>query len=669
MTDTPDTPPAPRRKCVALAGNPNVGKSTLFNRLTGARQKIANYPGVTVEKKTGVFRAPNGEEVELIDLPGAYSLEAASEDEAVAASCLLGRMEDVALPDAVLVMIEAARLDRGLLLFRQIQRAHPQAILVLNMADELVQEGFVIDVKKLSDLVGAPVVSISARTGEGVAALETLIGNLETFTSGTIPVAPPQNMILGGSEEFERIDAIVAAVLSKSSRRRDDFTERCDAILLHPIAGPLIFLIVIFAVFQALFTGSAPLMDFVERGIAFVSEKVCDSITTPWLKSLVGDGIFAGVGGVLVFVPQIAVAFILIGFLEMTGYLARGAFLMDRLMRSVGLEGRAFIPLISSFACAVPGVMSARTVPDSRQRLMTILIAPLMTCSARLPVYTLLIASFVPDARVLGVVNAQGLVLFALFVLGIAAAFFVSFLLDRFLPGRGRGGFFIELPKYRLPTMKNLYYYVSSRTGSFVKKAGTTIFLLSIVLWLCAYFPRDVKVAASYERQVQEVDALSLDDAQKDALLTKIANESAGEQLRGSFMGRLGRMMEPALVPMGFDWRLGVGLIASFAAREVFVSTMGVVFNLGEADENSQSLRQLLQTARNADGTPSYTLRTALSLLAFFALAAQCMSTLAVIARETNSRKWAVFVFVYMSVLAYAASTLTYQGLGWLGVS
>lgn len=666
------TVPLPRNKCVVLAGNPNVGKSTLFNALTGSRQKIANYPGVTVEKKSGILKTPSGDSVQIVDLPGAYSLEAGSEDEVIASKCVRGLMADVAFPDAVLVIVEAARLDRGLVLFRQIQAIHPRPVLVLNMMDELKNEKLEIDLKKLEELVQAPVVAISARQGEGLDGLVKLVDSLPLAADRSPLTAP---LAADRSAAFDRIDRIVGQVMKKSAAvspktgkqcglHPRDTTEKLDAVLLHPVFGPLIFLCIMFLVFQALFTGSAPLMDLIDGGINALGAELTERVGLPWLKSLLGDGIVAGVGSVLVFVPQIAIAFLLIGFLEMTGYLARGAFLIDRLMRSVGLEGRAFIPLISSFACAVPGIMAARTIPNARQRLITILIAPLMTCSARLPVYTLLIATFVPTT------GAQGFVLFGLFSLGIVAGLGIAFLLDRFLPNRGRGGFFIELPKYRLPTVKNLYYYVSFRTGTFLKTAGTTIFLLSVALWFLAYFPRSAVVDQVYDLQIEDVLERDIPEERKVELADKIENERAGEMLRMSFIGRLGHAIEPALAPMGFDWRLGIGIITSFAAREVFVSTLGIVFNLGSAaDENSQSLRHLLRSAEDASGRAAYTLRTALALLVFFALAAQCMSTLAVVRRETNSRRWAAFVFVYMSALAYFAATLTYQGLGWLGMA
>lgn len=653
--------PGTTKKTIVLAGNPNVGKSTLFNHLTGARQKIANYPGVTVEKKIGTHITKNGENVDVIDLPGLYSLNAKSEDETIATQCILGQLKNTPKPDAVFVVIEALNLDRGLHLFKQIQIVHPQAVLILNMMDELKKVRATINTKKLAAYLNAPVIEASARSGFGLKEISEQIQN-------TKPLPDEEkkkhlSLIQTGLPEqnFAEIDAILTHVFHKPSSQSDRLTEKLDNFLLHPVLGPLFFLAVMYIVFQSLFTWAAPLMDLIDSGIGALSELISQQITIGWLQSLLTDGIIAGVGSVVIFVPQIAIAFLLIGFLEMSGYLARGAFLIDRLMRWVGLEGRSFIPLISSFACAIPGIMATRTIPNSRQRLITILIAPFMTCSARLPVYTLLIATFIPTTKFLGIFQAQGLTLFALFLLGIMAGLFISFLLNKFLPQKTPTGFFLELPRYRLPRFKNLYYYVSFRTKAFLKTAGTIIFLLSLVLWALAYFPRSEKLTKKYQSQISTIESSQITNKEKASQIHTLENELAGEQLRYSFMGRFGKVIEPAIAPIGFDWKLGIGILTSFAAREVFVSTLGIVFNLGEADEESQSLMHILQNTKNKTGQPAYTIATALSLLVFFALAAQCMSTLAVIRRESNSWKWPVIVFGYMTILAYLGSFLTYH--------
>lgn len=651
---------------IVLAGNPNVGKSTLFNYLTGARQKIANYPGVTVEKFIGFTCTPQGRDIEIIDLPGTYSLNTKTEDEAIAVRHIRGDTAGCHKPDVVVVMVEASKLARSLLLFFQIRAFHDRVILAINMMDELPQLHLALDLKLLSESLTVPVVGISARSGDGIPELLDKID--EVLAAPVLKNSPPQTHEVAPkvNTQFGQIDTIVRKVLTRQNGERKNLTsEKFDKILLHRFWGPVVFFAVMLLLFQALFSGSAPAMDFIDSSLSTLGDWAKAQIPLPWLASLISDGVVAGVGSVFVFVPQIAVTFILIGFLEMSGYLARGAFLIDRLMRAVGLEGRAFIPLISSFACAIPGILAARTMSNPRQRLITTLVAPLITCSARLPVYTLLIASFVPAARHWGPFQMQGLVLFGLFLMGLVFALFMSLLFNRFLPNPCQSSFLMELPRYRLPTVKNLYTYVSFRTLAFVKNAGTVIFVLSILLWVLAYFPRSQKVLKTYEKRRFVIEFV-LDGNKKDAL-AKIDHEEAGELLRHSYMGQLGRFIEPVLQPMGFDWRLGIGIISAFAAREVFVSTMGIVFNLGEADEESQSLRTLLQSAKNPDGRTAYTLRTALSLLIFFALACQCMSTLAVIKRETNSLKWPAFVFLYMTILAFVVSTATYQGLGLLG--
>lgn len=653
---------------IVLAGNPNVGKSTLFNHLTGARQKIANYPGVTVEKFVGFTRTAAGHELEIIDLPGTYSLNTKTEDESIAVRHIRGDIPGSQKPAVVVVMVEASKLARALLLFFQIRAFHDRVILAVNMMDELAKNHLSLDLKLLSELLAVPVVGLSARSGEGIPEfLKTIDTVLANPVAKNVATQTPEG-VHNVDTQFGHIDSLVKKVLTrKGAERKNLASEKFDKILLHRFWGPVVFFVIMLLLFQALFSGSAPAMDLIDSSLSTLGDWAKGQIPLPWLASLVSDGIIAGVGSVIVFVPQIAVTFILIGFLEMSGYLARGAFLIDRLMRLVGLEGRAFIPLISSFACAIPGILAARTMSNPRQRLITTLVAPLITCSARLPVYTLLIASFVPAVSFWGPFQTQGLVLFGLFLTGLVFAMLMSLIFNKFLPNASSSGFLMELPRYRLPTFKNLYTYVSFRTLAFVKNAGTVIFVLSILLWVLAYFPRSQTVLKTYEEKRVALETVTSMEVNQEEALAQIDHEEAGELLRHSYMGRLGQFIEPVLQPMGFDWRLGIGILSAFAAREVFVSTIGIVFNLGEADEESQSLRTLLQSAKNPDGTNAYTLRTALSLLVFFALACQCMSTLAVIKRETNSVKWPIFVFIYMTVLAFVVSTVTYQGLGLLG--
>lgn len=646
---------------LVLAGNPNVGKSTIFNILTGARQKVANYPGVTVEKKSGQMVLNNQKIVNVIDLPGTYSLNAQSEDEIIATKIIMGQLANTKRPDLVVVIAEATKLDRGLYLLEQIRATHPHVLFVVNMLDELKSQGLKLDLEKLATLLGVPVVGTTASREHGITNLKNTLNALCTTlpdpdAKSTTPV-PTQST----QDTLARHEKIVSQVLIKVAAQNTSLSDKIDLFLLHKFMGPLIFFAVLFLLFQSLFTWATPITDLIDSTFGFLGELADSYIQHQVLKSLVTDGILAGVGSVVVFVPQIALTFLFIGFLDMTGYLARGGFLVDRLMRLVGLEGKAFVPLISSFACAIPGILATRTLQNSRQRLITILIAPLMTCSARLPVYTLVISAFVPaTAKILGL-PAQGMTLFLLFLLGIFMAMAVALVAKAFEKKRHTSHFVMELPPYRLPTLKNIYYYVSFRTLTFLKTAGSIIFVLSLMLWALAYFPHSTKIAKQFEQQQQGLTASDLPDEQKNIQLAELEQQQAGEYLRTSYMGKLGQFLEPAFAPMGFDWRITIGVLASFAAREVFVSTMGVVFNLGDVNETSQSLVKRLNHAKRIDGTPLYTLATALALLVFFALASQCISTLAVIRRETNSWRWPLISFAYMTLLAYVSATITYQ--------
>lgn len=654
--------PAPGKKtCIALAGNPNVGKSTIFNVLTGARQKVANYPGVTVEKKIGGFTTRNGTNFQVIDLPGTYSLTPHSEDEDIAAKIITGQLPNTPHPDTVVIIAEATKLDCGLYLFEQIQKIHQSVILVVNMMDELKAAGLNLDLQKLQQLIHTPVFGTTATQAKG---MDEFITHLENLTSGGLLTNSKKTTAEASpsAHDFSAIDCIVRKVLTKITPKTTSISDQIDRVLLHPVGGPLIFLFLMFLLFQSLFSWAAPLMNLIDTAVGTTGQRMAGQISNVLVRSLVIDGILAGVGSVIIFVPQIALTFLFIGFLEMTGYLARGGFLIDRLMRAVGLEGRAFVPLISSFACAIPGILATRTLPNAKQRLTTILIAPLMTCSARLPVYTLIIAAFVPaTAKIMGL-PAQGMTLFLLFLLGIAMGMIVSFVLSKILFTKTASHFILEMPPYRLPKLKNLHYYVSFRVLAFVKTAGSIIFLLSLILWALAYFPHSENIAKKYEVERQVLLSTSLPDEEVEIRLTEINNSEAGEFLRESYMGHFGKVLEPVFAPLGFDWRMTIGVLASFAAREVFVSTMGIVFNLGEVDESSRGLISLLHQAKTENGLPLYTLGTALALLVFFALASQCVSTLATIRRETNSWRWPAFVFIYMSVLAYAGALVVYQG-------
>ena len=656
-------------KTILLAGNPNVGKSTLFNALTGRNQKIANYPGVTVEKHMGVLTSPQGQQITVVDLPGTYSLNRQSEDEAIAINAICGDHQDFHKPSAVVVVAEATKLNRSLLLCRQIQRYHSQVILVVNMTDELKEFGMSLDTQKLSQILKIPVVPVAARFGQGVDELVREIENVSE-SPDDVSVNPQKNSDdeKNIEDDFKEIDDVVSQVLQKASKKESGWTPKIDKVLLHPLFGGLIFLSLMLILFQSLFSWSGPIMDFIDGGFGQLADFFGSAVTVPWLSSLLSDGVVAGVGSVVIFVPQIAITFLFIGFLEMSGYMARGAFIIDRFMKLIGLEGRAFIPLVSSFACAIPGILATRSMTHPRQRLITILIAPLMTCSARLPVYTLLIACFVPATSLWGYFTWQGFTLFGLFIAGILAGMVMAFLFNRFLPKASQGGtFFMELPRYRLPSVKVLLRYVWNRTYSFLQTAGTVIFVFSMILWALAYFPRSEHITAQFENQRVKIEQSVVQKEIQEQQMSELDQKEASAHLQNSFMGKMGMAIEPLIRPMGFDWKIGVGVIASFAAREVFVSTMGIVYGLGDVDEESQSLRQRLNSAKKEDGSPAYTLRTALALLIFFAFAAQCMSTVATIKRETNSTAWAFFSFLYMTILAYVASVIIYQGLGFWG--
>lgn len=654
------------KKYVVLAGNPNVGKTTLFNQLTGRKQKVANYPGVTVEKHEGEISLAENQSAFLVDLPGTYSLNTQSEDEGIAADVISGQLAHSPKPDVVLVVVEASKLNRGLLLFKQIQAIHPQVVLVVNMMDELSEFGLELDVNALIQKLGVPVFPIVAKNGKGIEALRDRLSRYDSLPANRDGQNIKSKKEAIDPEFVKQIykdnDQICQTVFKKISQPKDSFSDKLDLFLLHPVLGPLIFAVIILFFFQALFSWSAPLIDFVDEGFASLAGLVSESISTPWLASLIADGVIGGVGSVLVFVPQIAITFFLIGILEMTGYLSRGAFLIDRFLRLFGLEGRAFIPLISSFACAIPGIMATRSMPHARQRLITILVAPLMTCSARLPVYTLLIATFIPATTFMGVMTYQGLTLFSLFVAGIVMGLIMSLVFHFFLPKKGLNhSFFMELPRYRVPTFKNLYNYVWPRTRSFIMAAGSVIFVLSLILWALAYFPHSDSIKQKYDAQKTELQSQNLSDEVLEEKLVVIENNQAGEWVETSYLGQLGQFFEPAFKPLGFDWKITTAVLSSFAAREVFVSSMGVIYHLGEVDEESKGLSEILRTSKDSKGQPLYTMATALSLLVFFAFAAQCISTLGVIKRETGGLKWPIFSFLYMTTLAYCCAWAVYH--------
>jgi ferrous iron transport protein B len=615
----------------ALLGSPNAGKTTLFNALTGLRARVGNYPGVTVERREG-WIALGDRRALLIDLPGTYGLTPISADEAVVEEVLAGRIPGVARPDALILVADACSLPRTLPFLGEAIRLGRPAIVVLTMLDELAARGGRLDLPRLEAALGVPVVGVVGHRGRGLDRLRVLLTDPESWPRPVIP-APEYR-----PEREAWADSIAASVIAERPKRHR-LTERIDALVLHPVAGSLLFAFVMLTFFQLIFRWAAPAMDAIDGAVAELASLARASLPAGWPADLVADGLIAGVGSVIVFVPQIAILFSLLYLLEDLGYMARAAFVIDRVMGRIGLEGRSFVALLSSYACAVPGIMATRTIPSPRDRLVTILVAPLMTCSARLPVYTLLISAFVPDRAVLGPLRSQGLVLLALYVGGAAAALAVAALIKRTLvPGDGLP-FTMELPTYRRPTFSLWLSQVLASVSAFLRRAGTIILLATLTLWLLLNFPRVEPPAG--------LDA-------------KTATAYALEQ---SAAGRIGHALEPLIAPLGFDWKIGVGLVASLAAREILVATLAQIYATG-GDEGA-SLRDALRADRDPDtGEPVYTPATVGSLLVFFVFALQCMSTIAIMRRETNSWRWPAFAFGYLFALAYAASFVTYRVIG-----
>ncbi|PWC90902.1 iron transporter FeoB [Azospirillum sp. TSH100] len=616
---------------IALVGNPNCGKTALFNALTGARQKVANYPGVTVERKVGEFLSPAGTRVQIVDLPGTYSLRARSPDEEVTRDVVLGRFQHEAPPDVMVCVADATNLRLHLRLVLELKKLGRPIILALNMMDVAEARGCRVDAAALSAALGVPVVPTVAirRTGV-VGLLDQIDRSMVAMTAGLVP-APCGSSPCGWSEPsandlrayHQEVESILAAAL-RDVGKPSIATRRIDAALLHPAIGlPFLFL-VLFLMFQAVFAWAAVPMDMIDRGLGWVQAATGAALPDGMLKSLLTDGIIAGVGSVVIFLPQILVLFFFILMLESTGYMARAAFLLDRLMGGVGLHGRAFIPLLSSFACAVPGIMAARTIENRADRLATIMIAPLMTCSARLPVYTLIIAAFVPNRSMAGgMIGLQGLVMFTLYAAGILSALAVAFVLKRTIFKGAREPLLMELPSYRLPSPRDILLGLLERTRIFLARAGTVIFAIMILLWFLGSFP-----------------------AAPDG--------ATGPAIDYSFAGMLGHALAPLLAPVGFTWQIAIALVPGMAAREVAVAALGTVYALSETgDALSGSLASVLAA--------DWSLPTALSLLAWFVFAPQCVSTLSVVKRETNSWFWMLVMIAYMTALAYGAAFITFR--------
>ncbi len=631
---------------VALAGNPNAGKTTLFNALTGLNRKVANYPGVTVERKIGVWHA-DGKRAELIDLPGLYSLDATSLDEQIASDVLLGKVDGVAKPDAVIAVVDATNLERNLYLVTQLFEFGVPVVVALTMIDVFEKQKHEIDVQRLSKLLKVPVVAVDASEGRGIDELADKVAEAIAVPREAPEIAKDAE---GTNAKIFSRYAFISDVVQKSVKHNDkaahDRSEKIDKILTHRVFGLAILVGVLLLVFQAIFSWAAVPMHLLEVGVGAIGDAVRAQMPEGILADLVVDGIIAGVGGVLVFLPQILLLFLFISILEDTGYMARAAFLMDKLMSRFGLHGKAFLPLMSSFACAIPGIMATRTIENQRDRFATILIAPFMSCSARLPVYTLMIGAFFTGQTVLGFISLGAVLMLAMYALGILVAVIVGFILKKTLLSSKPAPFVMELPPYRMPDLRTVFQNMLTRAWLFVKRAGTVILAISIILWALAYFPRTEAVPAAEGGPAAET-----------------------VQLQNSYAGQLGHAIEPVIRPLGFDWKIGVALIASFAAREVLVSTLSIIYNVGsEETEESPTLISAIKNAKDEQGNTVWTPLTALTLMVFFVLAMQCMSTLAIVRRETNSWKWPLFQFAYMTAIAYFAAFVTYQGGKLLGM-
>lgn len=685
---------------IAVAGNPNCGKTTIFNRLTGQRYKVANYPGVTVEKKEAQVTLPDLGAVLMFDLPGTYTLSGSSYDEIIATKAVFGMLDSASQPDLIVVTVDASNLERNLYLVSQLIDCEIPLLIALNMCDLAEEKGIKIHKELLSRALDTPVVGLVARRGVGIEDLRSamtsagkaakksskILGwcNLpaemvakisglgqkylqsEKVRSNCSPLMFGLNLLseslssrdpqitaavaeLGAELRAGGIDPVTFEATSRYAwihelvkqsasenppEGRWSYYERIDSFITHPVYGSLVLLLTMALIFQAIFLWATIPMDFIDGSMVALGRWVAEHMAEGTLRSLIVDGIIAGVGSVLVFIPQIAILFFFLGLLEDSGYLSRAAFLLDKIMRKVGLQGRSFIPLLSSFACAIPGIMSTRTIPSRSDKLTTIMVAPFMSCSARLPVYAVLIAAFIPRVFFAGFLSLQGLVLLALYLLGVAGAAAAAWVIKKTILRHEPAVFVMEMPPFRRPSLRIVLREVYDRVMSFVKNAGTMIFACAVVLWFLASYP-------------------------------KPAPEFTGNPVEVSFAGHIGKAIEPAIKPLGFNWEIGVGLLASFAAREVFISTLSTVYNISADDENNDSLIDLLEKKRDRG---DFILPTALSLMVFFVYACQCMSTLAVCRRETGSWLWTTGMFAYMTVMAWISSFAVYRlALHYLG--
>lgn len=701
---------------IALIGNPNTGKTTVFNALCGARQKTGNYPGVTVERKSGPVTIGDTDAL-VIDLPGLYSLRAVSRDERVAADAAMGRLAGERRPDVVLFVLDVTNLKRNLFLYSQVVELGLPVVAALTMTDLLEGEGLKLRLDVLAEKLNAPAIPVlpsrpesfrelkealrdAARKGKSARPLVEYASDFQECVSELVEAGAPgmsafeaQEILLGAVEPGEKpeLAGLIHELLARPAVKRNrpgritidryrwaektaeaseerltrskpTLTQRLDRFFTHRVFGLVAFAAAMFLVFQSIYTGASPLMSFLETSFRVLGSWLGDKLEAyPMLQSLVSDGIIGGAGSVIVFLPQIAILFAFIAILEDSGYLARAAFLMDRLLGWAGLNGRSFIPMLSSFACAVPGVMASRVIPEEKARIATILVSPLVSCSARLPVYLLLIGAFIEPQY--GAAMAA-LALSGMHVFGVLVAMPIAWFINRGFLRTPSLPFLLELPPYRLPYWRNVLYRVYEATKSFLVRAGTVIFAVSIVIWALSYFPRPESLAVEVAREFQPEAArlkAAGDSEGLRALESREKQALASRYLEQSILGRAGKTLEPFFRPMGFDWKITVGILSAFPARETIIATFGIIYAVGDSDENTPALRERMAMEKKSDGTPVFTPLTAVSLMIFFALCCQCMSTVATVRRELNSWGWAAFMFFYMTALACIFSLAIYQ--------
>lgn len=645
---------------IALVGNPNTGKTSLFNRLTGLNQHVGNFPGVTVDKKVGKVKLTN-ETIELIDLPGTYSIYPRSMDEKVVYD-ILNDHTHPDFPEAIFVVVDASNLERNLLLFTQIYDLNIPCGLILNMSDMAYRAGKKINLDEFQTrFPNVPIVETNARSGLGLDRLKLALA--EKITHSIKPIIP--NFKTAGIEDehaqsiettlrFQFIAEFLAKAEQQNTTQKKSKIHWGDRILTHPVFGYLIFATVLLFLFQLIFSFASIPMDLIDSVFGNLSNWINETLPAGVFTDLIAQGIVPGLGGVLIFIPQIALLFFCIGILEETGYMARVVFIMDKLMRPFGLNGKSVVPLISSAACAIPGVMATRTISNWKERIITIMTAPLMSCSARIPVYTLLIALVIPDQKVFGFLNLQGLTLFGLYALGLVSALLVSLVMKWIVKTNEKSVLMLELPEFRSPRWGNVFLNLYEKLKVFVVDAGKVILAVSIILWaMASYGPS--------EKMQQAANKIQVPTEKTEENLAIYEQQVAAAKLENSYMGILGKTIEPVIRPLGYDWKIGISLLTSFAAREVFVGSMATIYSVHDDGETNSGLLSRMRNEKRKDGTPVYSLATGLSLMIFYVYAMQCMATLAIVKRETNGWKWPLIQVGYMGVLAYLSAFVVYQ--------